>query len=268
MVRVPALAPSGRLLAVASCRGWSRDNACDICVVGLNADWVPEGKPRAVTYQTAAISGLAWTPDGRSLVYSAGVAPNDSSLWRLDVAGGGEPKRLEIASLGAFRPAVALRGNRLAFDRVVSDEDVFRLEVGNTPQPLLVSSMRDLNAQFSPDGRRIAFASGRSGDQVSIWLANADGTGLVQLTRGAGSFEGSPRWSPDGRWIAFDAVSKDGGRHIEVVESSGGRSRQLTDDSFSSKVPSWSRDGKWIYFSSERSGRFEIWRTSAQGGAA
>ncbi len=264
----PAFSPVGRSLALAFCNGTTRSSYCDVLIVGLNADLLPQGKPRQLTAPTTNIAGMAWTPDGRSLICSAGRSPNEHFLFRIDLAGGGEPKRLEIASQGAFSPAVALKANRLAFSRAIYDTDVWQLQAGGKPEPFLVSSLPDTSAQFSPDGRRIAFASGRGGEGIAIWLANADGAGLVQLTRGPEDFHGSPHWSPDGRWIAFDARGKDGRRNIKVVESSGGQSRQLTSGPFSSNIPSWSRDGKWIYFTSDRSGQREIWRMPAQGGAA
>ncbi len=260
----PAFSPVGRTLAFASCRGTTN---CDLLVVPLSADLLPAGKPRQLASVRTYIAGIAWTPDGRSLIYSAGTL-TERLLFRIDSAGGGEPKRLEIASQGAESPAVALKGNRLAFSRALFDTDIWRLQAGGKPEPLLVSTMQDGSAQFSPDGRRIAFASARSGDRMAIWLADADGTGLVQLTRGPEDYQGSPRWSPDGNWIAFDARGKDSLWDIKVVESSGGQARQLTGGTFSSNVPSWSHDGKWIYFNSDRSGRREIWRTPAQGGAA
>jgi Tol biopolymer transport system component len=158
----------------------------------------------------------------------------------------------------------------------MSDSDVWRLQAGRKPEPFLVSSMTDDNAQFSPDGKRIAFASGRGLDGIRIWLSNADGSGLVQLTSGPERVESSPRWSPDGHWIAFDALGDDGLRNVKVIASSGGQARQLTrgpfsnltTGPFSNNVPTWSRDGKRIYFTSNRTGRFEIWRVSSQGGAA
>jgi Tol biopolymer transport system component len=90
---------------------------------------------------------------------------------------------------------------------------------------------------------------------------------VQQLTRGPDYYQGSPRWSPDGRWIAFDALSKTG-RNIKVVAADGGEARQVTGDIFLGHVPSWSRDGKSIYFVSECTGRSEIWRISNQGGPA
>jgi Tol biopolymer transport system component/tRNA A-37 threonylcarbamoyl transferase component Bud32 len=261
----PAIAPDGHSLAFASCG--DTGPTCALSLASFNPDLVPQGRPRKIRDVPAQIAGVAWTADGRSIIYSAGTSMNDYFLWRVDLAGT-EPKRLDIASQGSIFPAVALKGNRLAFSRFLSDQDIWRLEAGGRPEPFLVSSMVESNAQFSPDGRHIAFASGRSVDRVAIWLCDANGASLAQLTRGPGTYDGSPRWSPDGRWIAFDALGNDGRRSIRVVDSSGGQPRQLTSGPLSSRLPSWSRDGRWIYFSSDRTGRSEIWRMPAQGGAA
>jgi Tol biopolymer transport system component len=78
---------------------------------------------------------------------------------------------------------------------------------------------------------------------------------------------GSPRWSPDGRRIAFDAP-KSGNDHIFVINSEGGVPRLLTQGDANNTRPSWSGDGRWIYFGSNRSGEWQIWKTSAQGGNA
>jgi Tol biopolymer transport system component len=264
----PALAPNGRSVAFASCGGSSFATVCDVSVVGLAADLSVQGRPRSLTTLAAEMLGMAWTPDGRSVVFSANSPLGSGFLWQVDADGGAEPKRLEIASQGAEYPALSLKGHRLAFSRSMTDTDVWRLQAGGKPEPLLASSMPDKNAQFSPDGRRIAFESSRGLDGIAIWLSNADGSGLVQLTNGPENHHGSPRWSPDGHMIAFDALGNDGRRNVKLVESSGGQARQLTSGPFSNSAPSWSRDGKCIYFTSNRTGRFEIWRMPPQGGAA
>jgi eukaryotic-like serine/threonine-protein kinase len=133
-------------------------------------------------------------------------------------------------------------------------------------EPLIVSSLTDGNPQFSPDGNKIAFSSDRSGDAMEIWLARADGSGLVQMTNRLGQHQGTPRWSPDGRWIAFDSEGQDGHWDIYVIDASGGRPRRITFGPSDQHVPSWSRDGKWIYFRSDRTGRTEIWRVPFAGG--
>src|SRR5262249_50716645 len=78
---------------------------------------------------------------------------------------------------------------------------------------------------------------------------------------------GSPRWSPNGRQVAFDCRAE-GHWDIYVVGTGGGNPRRLTVESASDVRPSWSHDGKWIYFGSDRSGEFQIWKIPAEGGQA
>jgi Tol biopolymer transport system component len=117
--------------------------------------------------------------------------------------------------------------------------------------------------QYSPDGRRIAFRSDRSGSP-EIWTCDADGSNCLQLTSFGGPMLGTARWSHDGQSIAFDSRVT-GQPAVYIVAADGGTPRLLADDGM---VPSWSRDGRWIYFVSGRSGRLEVWRMPAPGGPA
>jgi Tol biopolymer transport system component len=124
-----------------------------------------------------------------------------------------------------------------------------------------------MNAQYSPDGRRIAFGSNRSGWR-EVWTCNSDGAHCEAVTAFHGNYAtGTPRWSPDGRQIAFDSGAG-GGMDIYVVNANEGTPRRLTDDRTRGMAPDWSRDGKWIYFSSPRTGANEIWKISSEGGTA
>src|SRR5437899_10686096 len=92
--------------------------------------------------------------------------------------------------------------------------------------------------------RRVAFASARSND-VQIWLADADFSNAMPLTHGLEA--GSPRWSPDGRTIAFDARAHDGHYHIWTIDADGGAPRKLTQDPGDENLPTWSRDGRHVH---------------------
>jgi Tol biopolymer transport system component len=84
------------------------------------------------------------------------------------------------------------------------------------------------------------------------------------------SFEalgGSPRWSPDGRTIAFDGFPE-GSSDIYLVNLAGGKVTRLTQDKSQEVRPSWSRDGRWIYFGSNRTGEYQIWKAPSTGGEA
>ncbi len=129
---------------------------------------------------------------------------------------------------------------------------------------ILDSGGLDHGPQFSPDGRRIVFASDRSGSR-EIWVADADGQNAVRLTSMGASLTGTPRWSADGQWIVFDSYP-DGGGDIFVVSPSGGTLRRITSASSSEAVPSWSRDSRTVYFASDRSGAWQVFKKSVLGG--
>jgi Tol biopolymer transport system component len=92
-----------------------------------------------------------------------------------------------------------------------------------------------------------------------------DGGTAFQLT--AVGFAGTPRWSPDGQAIAFDARTRSG-YVVYAVNLQGGAQRALTDDDSYNACPSWSSDGKWVYFASRRSGEYQVWKVPGQGGKA
>jgi Tol biopolymer transport system component/predicted Ser/Thr protein kinase len=259
----PAFSPDGRSLAYASCTG---PFSCDAQLVELGPDLLPTGQPRRLTHQDSYMSGIAWTADGRSLVYAASRdAGLNLYLWRVPIAGTAKPERLELAGRQAQHPATPRAGNRLAYVQGGLDPDIWKWEAGAAAKNFISSTLNDGNAQFSPDGKRIAFASSRSGG-FEIWLCGRDGSNPVQLTNGLGRHQGTPRWSPDGRWIAFDSQGEDGHWDIYVINADGGQPRRITPHLSDAVIPSFSRDGRWIYFSSNRGGKFEVWRIPTAGG--
>ncbi len=254
----PAFSPGGRFLAYAACTGiWS----CYVHVVELNPDFSVRGQPRRLTRQGVFMTGIAWMPDGRSVVYAASQDTNYTFyLWRLGISGDAGPQRLELAGAQSGHPALWWAGSRLAYAHGGPDPDIWKLE-GSTPAKSFISStLADNSPQFSPDGAKIAYASNRAGTGLEVWVSNQDGSNPVQLTDRLGRCQGSPRWSPDGRWIAFDSQGADGHVDVYVIDAGGGQPRRLTPYPSDESVPSWSRDGKWVYFRSDRSGRNEIWK--------
>ncbi len=263
----PAVSPDGRLLAYGAC---SRLWVCDLFVSTLGPDGL-EGSPRRLTSRSVNnLVGLTWSRDGRSLVYSNQGEP-PVRLWRVAVSGSSPPERLELPGTdGARDPAVSRASERLAFSREYNpwDEDIWLLERGKPARPLMARTATNTFPEFSPDGKRLAFSSWSSGGSYLIFVANADGSNPIALTSGAGRSQGSPAWSPDGRRIALDAGRPDKTSVIFVVDSDGGAARQLTESQGDDFCPAWSHDGRWVYFSSNRSGRYEIWRVPSEGGDA
>jgi Tol biopolymer transport system component len=258
--RDPALSPDGHHLAYTSCA--SDLIACHVDVVDLGADYVPVGPPRRLTRRAGWIVGLAWTRDGDSLIYGDLMGER---LWRAWIVGDRPPERIEFAGMRAREPATAASLDRLAFAHNRSFVALYRFEMGHPPE-VLRGSLNEGGPHFSPDGRRIAFGSGRS-DEREIWLAAADGANPMQLTHGPGIAQGTPRWSPDAQRIAFDSEAEDGKFDIWTIDTDGGSPRRLTVDPGNAQMPSWSRDGRWIYFQSDRTGGGEVWRIPSTGGS-
>ena len=109
----------------------------------------------------------------------------------------------------------------------------------------------DGDASWSPNGGRITFSSGRDGD-FEIYVMNADGSGVVQLTDN-NTDDSDPALSPDGRRIAFSST-RDGNRQIYVMNADGSGALQLTDDKHDNRDPAWSPNGSRIAFESNRGG--------------
>lgn len=110
---------------------------------------------------------------------------------------------------------------------------------------------------WSPDGKRIAFASNRDGNN-EIYLMNADGSHQQRLTRTPGR-DAHPAWSPDGRKIAFQSPREGDGSdtNLYVMNADGTDQMQITRLKGFAGVPSWSPDGKKIVFQWEDEARAE-----------
>ncbi len=263
----PAFSPDGQTLAFTRC---PTAEVNDIYVLPVSSSGTSAGEPKRLTFEGGGIWGLAWTPDGRDLVFSSNRA-GSRSLWRIP-ASSGTPERLAVGGENAYKPSVSRQGGRLVYEQRLGDSNVWRTPgpnakgSGGSPTKMIASTRDDAAPQFSPDGERIVFGSSRSGNQ-EIWVSDSDGLNVVQLTPFGGPAVGSARWSPDGQQIAFDST-KEGHRDIYVVRSEGGSPRRLTTEASNEVRPSWSRDGRWIYFGSDRTGTWQVWKAQAEGGAA
>ena len=257
-----SLSPDGRVLVFA--RSLSTYNF-NLYAVSLTRDLHPERPAQKLTDQTGQnLTGMAWAGE-REIVFS--VTPTHGGLFRMQVSGESTPRRLRWAGTGwTVSPAVARSKRRLVYVQYRNNRNLWRLDLHTGEYRMIIgSSYAQQFPQYSPDGRRIAFDSDRSGTS-GLWTCEADGENCQELTNFGGSVGGTPRWSPDGRWIAFDSRAE-GNSQIYVIPSNGGPERRLTSGNADNMIPSWSRDGRWIYFNSDRSGQFCVWKAPAGGGA-
>jgi len=104
--------------------------------------------------------------------------------------------------------------------------------------------------QISPDGKWIAYEVGTPNLEANrvvrnIWLVSSEGGEARQITRGGSDMR--PRWSPDGKRLAF-LSSRDGEQQVYWITLDGGDANRLTSLSGGADTEIWSPDGKWIAF--------------------
>jgi Tol biopolymer transport system component len=258
----PSVSPDGTQLA------FVRSGSGSFGDLDVWVEPVEGGRARPVTSgKYDWLCCLTWTPKGDEVVFEVGTSTTE--VLRASLTGGA-PQAIPGVGQNASSPSI--RGNRMVYAQWRgSPPNIWRAPGRRAsthregPATLIVSSASDDNPAYSPDGRRIAFSSDRSGAE-NIWVCDSDGSNPVQLT----SFEshtGTPRWSPDGRRLTFDSLEA-GDWNVYVIDADGGIPRRLTPEASVDHTASWSHDGRWIYFGSDRSGRTEIWKAPSEGGEA
>ena len=148
----------------------------------------------------------------------------------------------------------------------LGNPDIYRHDLG-TGQRVGVARYAGSNMSPapSPDGSKVAMILSKGG-AVDLYVANADGSNLKQLTK-TREDDSSPCWSPDGQWICF-ATKINERRSLCKIPAVGGAMQRISTAGISNpSEPDWSPDGKWIVFTAMMGG-FEICVVPASGGPA
>jgi Tol biopolymer transport system component/DNA-binding winged helix-turn-helix (wHTH) protein len=255
---LPSFAPKGELLAWVCSDSWGSES--------IHLLHLGDGRVTELPHGNGGIGGIGWSRNGANILYSAPLI--GGGLWELALT---HPERAQKLTIGhdILDVTVSSSGHRLVYVQGSTNTNIWRLDLqGSRAQAhkLIVSSAAQESPSISPDGRRVAFESNRSG-AIEIWVCDSDGSNALQLTS-FGGVTGSPRWSPDGGLIAFD--SRFGGEsNLYTVDPAGGVPAKLNIDVSDNSEPSWSPDGKWIYFTQgDDISESSVWRVPSGGGHA
>ncbi len=203
---------------------------------------------------------VTFSPDGTSVAY---VTFPEGILWRAN-RDGSNPVQLTSSPYYPINPRWSPDGTRILFCSATPAGNTRGYTVGvqgGSPQLVLPADTQDeTDANWSPDSRRIVFTSGEWGRGKShqvLKILELASNRIVTMPGSQGMW--SPRWSPNGRYIA--AMLQDGG--ISIFDFKTGQWHELQKGE--RDYPSFSSDSRYLYFLADLNGR-GVYRVPVTGG--
>ncbi len=216
----PAPSPDGRTLAFFD----RRARGTKIYLLDLQR---PNAWPRLFSPGNETERNPVWSPDGSMLLFTRG-----GDLW-VQPVGGGEARRLARAGYGSVgSPTWSPDGRRVAVQSSASGfSQIGVVDVGSGElTPITYAHREHTSVDWSPDSRSLTFTvSDGIGVSRQVAIAAADGSGEVRVITSGPGIRSSPRFSPDGREIAYLETTANRTADIWAIAPGGGTPRQITN---------------------------------------
>lgn len=212
----------------------------------------------------------AISPDGRRIAFlwsREGVSP--PGVWVKEISGE-SPRALTAVEGHHSSPAWSSDGRRLAYLRVGRTATQILIADAVTGTEQIVSELAPPNygydnrlLDWSPDGQWLVVSHAPKPDQPLALLLVSASTGERRSLTDPGpriSGDVEPRFSPDGKTIAFVRMIHRSHQELFLVPAAGGPARQLTSYGRQITGVDWTRDGRALVYASDRNGEFRLWR--------
>lgn len=204
----------------------------------------------------------ALSPDGKMLAFIRGddTLLGGGQLY-VKLLPSGEPVQLTHDAPSKLRPVFSPDGSRIVYGTYGPWELWEVPALGGEPQHLLANAS---SLSWTQDGKQLLFSKIKSGLHMAIVTTdqNREQSRDVYVPAGERSMAHHSYLSPDGRWVLVVLMGNHGEMlPCRVVPFDGSASERIVGPSDSScTAGAWSPDGKWVYVSSNKGGRFHIWR--------
>jgi Tol biopolymer transport system component/DNA-binding winged helix-turn-helix (wHTH) protein len=181
--------------------------------------------------------------DGKWVAY---VTLPERTLWRSRVDGS-ERLQLTFSPVNAFLPRWSPDGKLIAYTDIangIANGKTFLISVqGGTPEEMLAEKEVQLDAHWSPDGKKIVFGRGPLSKKIIIQDLDLESRRVSSIKGSEGLY--SPRWSPDGQHLA--ALTSDN-KKLLLFDLKTQEWTDWINEAGTVAYPTWSSDGRYIYY--------------------
>jgi serine/threonine protein kinase len=191
----------------------------------------------------------SWTPDGKYFLFNVNHQ-NHADLWAIREKGDlfhkvdHQPVRLTSGPLNFRSPQANADGTKIYAVGEQPRAELVRYDAKSAQFVPYLGGASVTDVNFSPDGQWVAYTAIPEG---TLWRSRADGSQKLQLTS-APVIAFVPRWSPDGKQIAFSGSDGEHPPRLYAVPAEGGTPRTFSVAEFGAIRPSWTPDGSSIVF--------------------
>ncbi|MGO9127824.1 MAG: protein kinase domain-containing protein [Terriglobales bacterium] len=247
-ISYPRVSPKGDYVAFVD-HANQGDDGGSVAVVDLSA------KKKNLTREWYGVQGLAWSPDGHEVWFTASELGLDHYLSAVNISG---EERLVTRVPGTLFVFDIWRDGRVLMARADRRREAMSLYAGETKERDLSWLDYSYPADLSPDGKTLLFdeegvgGGVQSGDSkeltYAVYIRNTDGSPAIRLGEGS-----ADAISPDQKWVIVE--TPDSPAQLRLLPTGAGQAQPLTNDPINHQWARWFPDGKRFAFAGNEPGR-------------
>jgi len=244
----PRVSPKGDLIAFLD-HPTQGDDAGSVAMVDL------KGNKKVLTGEWFTVQGLAWSPDGNEIWFTASKTGTDRTLYAVTLDG---KERMVLRLPGALMLLDIAKDGRVLLMRASWRRELIGVSDGDSREHELSWLDYSYPADLSADGKTLLFDEEGGGGALSysksgglsyaVYIRKTDGSPAVLLGEG-----GARALSPDGKWVV--AVTQDSPTQLKLLTTGAGEPKELTKDNVNHAFAHWFPDGKRVLFSGDEPGK-------------